>query len=191
MDASGAQTVQDAIRTGMEEIAGAYAPAQHEKVAAKLAAALHDEPDPFDGGCPADVCSDSCHGGRGGTMGDAAAAMVPWPLTQKELCALANMMDANTVKDADRNLLATAENVELVSLSEQVISGIIRHERSAGREADLAAARRPFTTEENRTASNKAAVNLLNDLCRQIDRGDLRDFREIGNRIELATLLIK
>lgn len=125
MDASGTQTVQDAIRTGMEEIAGAYAPAQHEKVAAKLAAALHDEPDPFDGGCPADVTTDPAHGGRGGTMGDAAAA------------------------------------------------------------------KRGFTNEENRSASNKAAVNLLNDLCRQIDRGDLRDFREIGNRIELATLLIK
>ena len=163
MDASGTQTVQDAIRTGMEEIAGAYAPAQHEKVAAKLAAALHDEPDPFDGGCPADVTADPAHGGRGGTMGDAAAAMVPWPLTQKELCALANMMDSKTVADAHCNAC----------------------------EVDLAASKRGFTAEENRTASNKAAVNLLNDLCRQIDRGDLRDFREIGNRIELATLLIK
>lgn len=169
MDASGAQTVQDAIRTGMEEIAGAYAPAQHEKVAAKLAAALHDEPDPFDGGCPADVTADPAHGGRGGTMGDAAAAMAalappsPLRLTQKDLCALANMMDSKTVADADRN----------------------------AREVDLAAAKCGFTAEENRAASNKAAVNLLNDLCKQIDRGDLRDFREIGNRIELATLLIK
>jgi hypothetical protein len=127
MDANGTQAVQDAIRAGMEEIAGAYAPAQHERVAARLTAALHDEPDPFDGGCPADVCSNPCHGGRGGTMGDAAAAMPP----------------------------------------------------------------RPFTAEENRVASNMAAASLLNDLRRKIASGDLRDLREIGNRIELATLLIK
>lgn len=30
--------------------------------------------DAFDGGCPADVCDHPAHGGRGGTMGDAAAA---------------------------------------------------------------------------------------------------------------------
>ena len=125
MDANGTQAVQDAIRAGMEEIAGAYAPAQHERVAARLTAALHNEPDAFDGGCPADVCSDPCHGGRGGTMGDAAAAP------------------------------------------------------------------RPFTAEENRAASNKAAKSLLEDIMSQINRGNLRDLREIGNRIELATLLIK
>jgi methyl coenzyme M reductase beta subunit len=31
-------------------------------------------PDAFDGGCPADVTADPVHGGKGGTMGDAAAA---------------------------------------------------------------------------------------------------------------------
>jgi hypothetical protein len=31
--------------------------------------------DPFDGGCVADVTADAAHGGKGGTMGDAAAAL--------------------------------------------------------------------------------------------------------------------
>ena len=31
--------------------------------------------DPFDGGCVADVTADPVHGGKGGTMGDAAASM--------------------------------------------------------------------------------------------------------------------
>lgn len=81
--------------------------------------------DAFDGGCPADVTADPAHGGRGGTMGDAAAA------------------------------------------------------------------KRPFTADENKAASNKAAKNLLEDLMKQINTGTMRDRHEIANRIELATLLMK
>ena len=36
MDTEDRKASQDAIRTGMEEIAGAYAPAQHDRVAAAL-----------------------------------------------------------------------------------------------------------------------------------------------------------
>jgi len=81
--------------------------------------------DAFDGGCPADVTADPAHGGRGGTMGDAAAA------------------------------------------------------------------KRGFTAEENRAASNKAAKNLLEDLQKQINKGTMRDLHEVASRIELATLLMK
>ena len=47
---------------------------------ARLVAAI-EAADPFDGGCPADVCDDPAHGGRGGTMGDAAAAL---PVNKKD-----------------------------------------------------------------------------------------------------------
>jgi len=52
---------QDAARAditaGMEEIAGAYAPAQHRKVVDRMIEDL-SKPDPYDGGCPQD-CIDT------------------------------------------------------------------------------------------------------------------------------------
>jgi hypothetical protein len=69
------------LREGMEAIAGFYAPAHHDKALARIGADIDALPDPFDGGCPADVTADEAHGGRGGTMGDAAAAL---PVTQAD-----------------------------------------------------------------------------------------------------------
>jgi hypothetical protein len=54
--------------------------------------------DAFDGGCPADVCSDPAHGGRGGTMGHAAASLPP-------LSKLPPLSDAENKRRAGINLL--------------------------------------------------------------------------------------
>lgn len=68
-------TVPEELRAGMEVIAGFYAPHHHDKALARIGADIDALPDPYDGVCPADVTADPAHGGRGGTMGDAAAAL--------------------------------------------------------------------------------------------------------------------
>jgi hypothetical protein len=52
-------------------------------------------------------------------------------------------------------------------------------------------ATRQYTAAEDRASSNRAAKHLLENLRKRIDRGDMRDLREVSSQIELATLLMK
>ena len=52
-------------------------------------------------------------------------------------------------------------------------------------------ATRQYTAAEDRASSNRAAKHMLEALRKRIDRGDMRDWREVSSQIELATLLMK